>query len=128
MADALVPNLVAFDLDLRNAEKELTDEQWVPFVKKIVLDLLRLIVFGTPVRTGRLRGNWQVDIDIVPSGTLATTDKAGRNTIRGGLDAVRKLEGFETIYLANNLVYAIPVDEKFPILAPALATIRGIFP
>lgn len=125
MAEIL--NLNEFDQKLQLAGQDLTDDQWLRFVKKLVLDLLRLIVFGTRVKSGRLRGNWQLDIDIVPTGTLNTTDKQGSKTIRAGLAALSGLRGFETIYIANNLVYAEPVDDRFPIIAPALATIRLIF-
>jgi hypothetical protein len=70
-------------------------------VRKIALDVFTEVILMSPVDTGRFRGNWQVAIGSIPTGTLEIDDKAG--TVLG-------LEPGQTIYLVNNLPYAIPLE------------------
>ncbi len=69
------------------------------------LDMFSSIVKLTPVDKGRLRANWQVDINSMPSGEVSGTDKTGNKAIS---KANSKIDQFKkgSIYFANNLPYA----------------------
>jgi hypothetical protein len=79
-------------------------------VRKITLDLFSDVVINTPVLTGRLVGNWQVAIGAIPIGTLEIEDKTRQITLAKVDAATLALEAGDVIYLANNLIYAIPVE------------------
>lgn len=81
--------------------------------RKVALDLFSRIIMRTPVDTGRARGNWQVAMDKIPTGTLEREDPGQVN--QGGVGAsVAKTQAEQTvlsapfitsIVLANNLPY-----------------------
>ena len=73
-------------------------------VRYLCLDLLTNVVQGTPVDTGRARGNWQASINAPRTNQLETTDKNGGATISAGQSAVSKAAG-NVFYLTNNLPY-----------------------
>lgn len=73
-------------------------------VRYLCLDLLTNVVQGTPVDTGRARGNWQASINAPRTNALETTDKNGGATISAGQSAVNKAAG-NVFYLTNNLPY-----------------------
>jgi hypothetical protein len=79
-------------------------------VRKIALDVFTEVILMSPVDTGRFRGNWQVAIGSIPTGTLEIDDKAGTATIAKADAVVLGLEPGQTIYLVNNLPYAIPLE------------------
>lgn len=80
--------------------KDLTDRQ----VQYICMTLLRDVVAGTPVDTGRARGNWQASIGSPADGTLEKTDKNGGTTINKGAKVAKDATG-NVFYLTNNLPY-----------------------
>lgn len=73
-------------------------------VRYICLDLLKGVVLGTPVDTGRARGNWQASVNTPRTGQLETTDANGGATISAGETAVNGAAG-NVFYLTNNLPY-----------------------
>ena len=80
-------------------------------VRKISLEIFSRVILKSPVDTGRFRGNWQVAIGSVPSGTLELDDKTGTATVsKADLKLVGAKAG-DTIYLANNLPYAVRLEE-----------------
>lgn len=86
-------------------------EEWVKRTKRdvdkvcraITIELFTRVVLKTPVDTGRARGNWQMDIDKMPTGTLTLVDKNRHTKIAADL-AGRPVAG-HVAYLVNNLPY-----------------------
>lgn len=75
-------------------------------VRKIALDMFSRVIQKSPVDTGRFKGNWQVAIGSIPSGTLQVDDKAGTATIAKVTAETLNLRAGQTITLVNNLEYA----------------------
>lgn len=79
-------------------------------VRKIALDLFKRVIMKSPVDTGRFKGNWQVAIGAIPSGTLELTDKSGSATVSKVTAATLGLKAGDIITLANNLDYAMGLE------------------
>lgn len=87
--------------------------------KKITMDAFSEVILKTPVDTGRARGNWQAAIGSKPAGTLEREDKSGQLAIN---EAAAKVAGFslgQTLYLTNNLPYAMRLEYGYSKQAPA---------
>ena len=80
-------------------------------VRKISLEMFSRIILKSPVDTGRFRANWQVAIGSIPSGTLDLYDKTGTATVSKADLKLMGAKAGDTIYLANNLPYAIALEE-----------------
>ena len=93
-------------------------------VRRISLDIYKRVILKSPVDTGRFRGNWQAAIGRAPSGT-DDSDTWPQGDVVGGegpiyfakvAEADAKLFGAkagDTIYLANNLPYAVRLEEGY---------------
>ena len=77
-------------------------------IRGTALDLSASIIRRTPVQTGRLRGNWQTELNSLASGEVTTTPAAAIARNKG---AIGKAKIADSIYLVNNLPYA-PVVER----------------
>lgn len=88
-------------------------------VQKIALDLFSRVILRSPVDTGRFRGNWQVAIGSVPSGTLEVNDATGEATVGKVQAAALGVNAGDTIYLVNNLPYAQKLEDGSSKQAPA---------
>lgn len=86
--------------------------------KKMTLQLLGDLLAGTPVDTGRARANWQVGINSVPSGEIATVSKekhkstnlptirpADRATEQKAMETLVDLPLFAVVFITNNVPY-----------------------
>jgi hypothetical protein len=80
--------------------KDLQDRQ----VRFLCLDLLKGVVLGTPVDTGRARGNWQASISTAASGTIDREDRSGGATIAAAQPVIEQAPG-TVFYITNNLPY-----------------------
>lgn len=92
----------AFALDIsRWVEK--TKRNLNACCREIVLEISTRIVLRTPVDTGRARGNWQLGLNRLPTGTLEV-----RNASRAG-SLVGEFSGLQVAgnvtYFVNNLPY-----------------------
>ena len=88
-------------------------------VRKISLEIFSRVILKSPVDTGRFRGNWQVAIGSIPSGTLELDDKTGTATVSKADAKLFSAKAGDTIYLANNLPYAVRLEEGYSQQAPA---------
>lgn len=79
-------------------------------VRKIALDMFSRVIMKSPVDTGRFKGNWQVAIGSIPSGTLEIADKDGTATIAKVTAETLGVKAGDVIYLVNNLAYARPLE------------------
>lgn len=82
----------------------MTEKQADQYVRLICLHLMSDVVLGTPVDTGRARGNWQASIGTPLTNATEKTDKDGNSTIASGSAAVKQATG-NIFYLTNNLPY-----------------------
>jgi hypothetical protein len=73
--------------------------------RAIALYLLRGVVLGTPVLTGRARGNWQTDVNKSNTAELDELDRTGESTIAKGNAVIGRLKPFQALHLFNNLSY-----------------------
>lgn len=78
--------------------------------RKIALDVFSSVIQMSPVDEGRFKGNWQVAIGNVPTGTVEINDKDGTATIAKVQAATLNLQVGQTIVLVNNLEYALPLE------------------
>lgn len=97
------------------------------------LDLFGMIVEKTPVGNpslwiskppkgytgGRLRGNWQLSINSPASGTFKAIDKTGVRVNAKAHGNVKVADIGDSIWITNNLPYAIEVENGHSTQAPA---------
>jgi hypothetical protein len=88
-------------------------------IRKIALDLFSRVILKSPVDTGRFKGNWQVAIGSIPSGTLELSDKDGGATIAQVTAETLGLKAGDVITLVNNLDYARSLEYGHSKQAPA---------
>jgi len=79
--------------------------------QKVALEALKSLVMKTRVRTGRARGNWQVENDNRPAAALLTTDKDGQPTIQRGLTTIAQARPFSVTYITNNVRYIVFLED-----------------
>jgi len=113
-----------FSLDIKDfAEKTSRNIQDVK--AEVASDLFGAIIKSTPVGNskywqnpkapkgyvgGRLRGNWQTSINTPILTTTPRIDPNGNDTIKEMQQEVQKAVGDQTIYMTNNLPYAVRVE------------------
>lgn len=128
-----IRNLREFNLELENFGKKVVPEAHLALQKKIALDLLRRIVFKTPVDTGRARGNWQTNVGAAGSSAIERLDPSGNTAISEGLGALAAARPFGLITIFNNVDYIRFLEMGSSRQAPAgmvsvsLAEVRGAF-
>lgn len=104
--------------DQVHAWTQKTERKIETAVRKIALDVFTRAILKTPVRTGRARGNWQVAIGRIPSGTVKIDDRAGTATIGAVQAEVLGLRAGEAIFLVNNLPYIRRLEFGYSDQAP----------
>lgn len=73
-----------------------------------VLELFKLVIFATPVDTGRLRGNWQTTINSPASTAIGRVDPGGAAAMA---EAVANLGSIvDVVWFTNNLPYAERIE------------------
>jgi hypothetical protein len=82
------------DLTKANMEKQ---------VRGVTLALFKSIIIGTPVDTGRARGNWQTSIGQPITGTVTRLDPSGSAAVDEAKANIGPLGGIT--WLSNNLPY-----------------------
>lgn len=73
--------------------------------RAVTFSLLSGVVLGTPVQTGRARGNWQVSTGTPMTGEKESTDKSGGSSLRAGNTVIQRSKLDDDIWIANNLPY-----------------------
>lgn len=88
-------------------------------VKYVCFTLFKDIVMGTPVDTGRARGNWQASIGSAAGGEVIGSDKSGGTTIAKAQPDIENAPG-TVFYISNNLPYIYRLEfEGWSQQAPA---------
>jgi hypothetical protein len=101
-------------------------------MRAAVADLGRSLVFKTPVGNpdlwkhprkgyvgGRLRGNWQFGIGSAPGGTFDAPDPGGAASIARLSAGIEGAKIGDTLYMTNNLPYAMSIEYGHSRQAPA---------
>jgi hypothetical protein len=109
--------MTSFEQQLRAIEAKTLDKM-ERAARKITLDAFTEVILRSPVDKGRFRGNWQVAIGTVPDGTLELDDKTGSITISKAAAEAQGLELGDIVYMANNLPYAVPLEDGWSDQAP----------
>lgn len=101
-----ITNLKAFNKQVKSFGEDLMPEELLTLQKKISLDLLRRIVFRTPVLTGRARGNWQVNLGRALDQSVNQLDRNGVSTLAQGASTINQhTNPFGIITIFNNVNY-----------------------
>lgn len=114
-----VKGLEQFEGTLRGFIQALPQEHVATVQRAVSLQVLDGVVRGTPVDTGRARGNWQTTIGEVASGEVEITDKDGGATIARGAGALAALPDFAVVYVSNNVPYIERLEDGWSQQAPA---------
>lgn len=88
-------------------------------VRVIALAMLNEIVLRSPVDTGRFRGNNIVSVGAPVYTSSVNVDPTGSETTQQGVRVMTGLEPFTQVFLQNNLVYAVPLEDGHSKQAPA---------
>jgi hypothetical protein len=112
-------NLNQFNRELTIFAKQTIPQEHLKLQKRIALDLLSRIVFRTPVRTGRARGNWQVELGGAGNSAIDRKDKAGSSTVAAGAGVIAGARPFGLITVFNNVDYIKFLEGGSSIQAPA---------
>lgn len=94
---------MSFTADLRRFSQR-TQKERDTLIRFFCLNLLRDVVLGTPVDTGRARANWQATLGSPATGIVESEDRNGGTTAGKGSRVAQKAAG-EVFYITNNLPY-----------------------
>lgn len=94
--------------------------------KAVTIKLFGAVIKDTPVKTGRLRGNWQTNEGSPKQGELERLDKTGSEAINEAVSTVDQTDQDSVVHLTNNLPYSIPVENQTAMLAKNMARIEQI--
>lgn len=73
-----------------------------------VLELFKLVIYATPVDSGRLRGNWQTTVNTPATAEIERTDGNGGLALA---EAMANLGGLlDVVWFTNNLPYAERIE------------------
>lgn len=102
-----ITNLKSFNAQVKSFGEDLMPDEHLKLQKTIAIDLLRRIVFRTPVDTGRARGNWQVARGPSTNATVDQLDKRGVSVLAQGVSTIAfATEPYGLITIFNNVKYA----------------------
>ena len=85
-----------------------TDKRFDLVFRGTCLSLLSKIIKRTPVLTGRLAGNWSVDINNIPKEIIENSDP--EEAVGYGMLKLKDAVIGDIVYIANNLPYVFPIE------------------
>lgn len=109
-----------FQTIIAKFELETNDKMNVS-MRKIAIEVFRRIILGTPVRSGRARGNWQASISSPKLTSIDALDKTGQVTISRMRSEVASWNPEDELpaFITNNLPYIKRLNEGWSKQAPA---------
>jgi len=90
--------------------------------KALKVELFSGVVTDTRWKTGRLRGNWQIQENTAPTGTVDTLDPTGELT-KTKVSSESTASG--VTYFVNNLPYAKVYEEKDAMVARNVVRVKA---
>mgnify|MGYP006302567861 CR=1 FL=1 len=107
-----------FALDLRRFAVK-TEREMQMVSRKVALDLFHRFVMGTPVDSGRARGNWQCSVGSPAAGTVDREDQSGEMVMA---EVTRVVSSWDieqvSIFLTNNVAYIEALEDGHSGQAP----------
>jgi len=100
-----------FNLSLRTFAAVEVPKKIRQIHQKVALEALKSLVMKTRVRTGRARGNWQVENNHRPETATMDTDPDGSGTIQKGSGVIAEAQPFSVTYITNNVVYIVFLED-----------------
>lgn len=90
-------------------------------IRKIAIECFRRIILGTPVDTGRARGNWQASTGSPAAGEVNALDPTGAMAIAAMVSEVAAWTPKDDLpaFITNNLPYIQRLNEGWSKQAPA---------
>lgn len=90
-------------------------------IRKIAIECFRRIILGTPVDTGRARGNWQASTGSPANGEVNALDPTGAMAIAAMVSEVAAWTPKDDLpaFITNNLPYIQRLNEGWSKQAPA---------
>ncbi len=86
--------------------------------KAATIELFSGVISDTPIDTGRLRANWQATTVNPATGQLDAIDKNGSGTVALMTNVVNASQDEQTLWLTNNLPYALGIEYGYSSQAP----------
>lgn len=99
-----------FSLEITEEAEKWVEEDAARFLRVIGMKAWSKFISRTPVKTGRLKGNWQVGVTREPSRELKVLDKDGSRTRTKGELQILNAKAFDVLYIVNNLPYASYIE------------------
>ena len=87
-------------------------------VRKITFGVFVNISIGSPVDTGRFRGNWMVGLGVRPKGYQPEGFGDLTSTLAAAQAQIWKIKGPGITYIANNVPYAMALERGHSMQAP----------
>lgn len=113
-----VINLDEFVYSMKIEEDQI-DKVVLETVQVIGMEVLRRVVMKSPVKTGRFRGNWLVELGVETEDTPETPDKAGTATIARGSSVITSMtQPFVNLVVYNSTPYALLLEQGYSKKAP----------
>ncbi len=99
-------DIESIDRAVREVEVAI-DEAVTDTMKRVALQVDRLVVLDTPVDTGRARSNWIASIDQPVTFEIdqGVFDKSGSSAIAQGFAVISQVRSGQSIYISNNVPY-----------------------
>jgi len=122
-----------FNLALRNVTTVEVRRKIQQIHQKVALEGDKSLVMMTRVRTGRARGNWQVENNNRPETATMDTDPNGSGTIQRGSGVIDEARPFSVTYITNNVVYIVYLEDgrgSFPgdhMMARTIEEVKRMF-
>ena len=91
--------------------------QTIKELRRKVLAVMRELGQSTPVKTGLARGNWQVGLDVPPSGTVGLRSFASMMSSALAKLMVKRIPAL--VYVVNNIDYVAKLNAGSSRKAPA---------
>lgn len=87
--------------------------------RRLTIEMLEQIMIRAPVDTGRFKANNLVSVGEPVYYSVNRYDKDGNETLALGEAALAALEPYSVVYIQNNLIYAVPLEDGHSGQAPA---------
>lgn len=86
--------------------------------RRVALQILNGVVTKSPVDTGRFRSNWQVTLGLPARGEVEGV-RSAEDVLSTGVSVIAQSKPGETVWLTNNVPYALPLEEGHSEQAPS---------
>ena len=100
-------NLENFNKVLDESSKKIHGD-FEKFHRQVCLEVLKRIVYRTPVDSGRARGNWQTEIGRAAATSLLVEGTGGEMAdfaMHNGISKLALIPAFSIVHITNNLEY-----------------------